>query len=776
MQGIPATESEWLAQYFASPNALTWDALTNRTAAPSWLAQVTPWIELFVQRSARTPIVLPVFDEQGPCMWYAAANGAHQAAALSQELNSLVGPSYSDFLGHPHRCDLHNPIEAALHARFGEHVYRIVPEDEAARDHIMRAVNLYLGLLRRRPPIPDRTQQPFGKLRGDFDRALVAGNEASATQLLEALCTSGRVNAEQRKFLEIRLLAGLGRQHDLAHDSSLLKAVMDLSLPPQTIVDLVSAVYETFIGSVESNPPQEVAATFQRHIGQHFGGLFRERKGVRQPNVLKAFYLYEATREAPDHTRLDAIEAAYPEDPNGKALLQQWRAQLLQAPAPATEPESKLEPKREAASKPEQQPEKRPEPVVPDRTAAAGQAILDDEYETAATLYLELLPKLAAYSGLLRCLPQLDEPTLAETVRGHLRAMPVALAEQLSERDRKRLASLQPTAPAPSPAQAPGWLEWAQHVAAHDYAGKDLVVLNDAVPRWTIEDYLHDPIKCADLATIVTSADSKADMVFRHAFAPFVEFFVNRTQSPVRGFVPLYAMLIKMVAWNGGASADELELVAQLTLNLLGAVPPQQTYVDAVDELGEILAANRAPTHIDWALNIAELLAIYPSPEHEARLRFFVATLDLVRANSHRISVAQRCIMQLLAHDYGCEDLLVGLPEPATTTTGNISNFAGLIALYSLTEPATQRAREVLRSIVPNAQIEITADPVATDRLRHLSSKADVFVFAWRSSKHKAYYCVKDHRGHRTLTMPPGKGAASIVQSTLAAIEALSLN
>jgi hypothetical protein len=720
------------------------------------------------------PIVLPVFDEQGPCMWYAAAIGAHQAAALGQELNSLVGPSYSDFLGHPHRCDPNSPLEAALQARFDEHVYRIVPEDEAARDHITRAINLYIGLLRRRPPTPDRTQEPFGKLRADFDRALLAGNEASATQLLEALCASGRVNAEQRKFFEIRLLAGLGRQHDLAHDSSLLKAVMDLSLPPQTIADLVGAVYETHLEPVETNPPQEVAATFRRHIGQHFGGLFRERKGVRQPNVLKAFYLYEATRETPDHTRLGAIETAYPDDADGKALLQQWRAQLLQAPEAAPQPAPA------PAANLEQEPERRNEPAKLDRTAAAGQAILDDEYETAAALYLQLLPELAAYSGLLRCLPQLDDPTLAETVRGHLEAMPAALAEQLSERDRKRLISLQTAAPTPTqtptPTQAPGWLEWAQHVAAHRYAGKDLAVLNDAVPRWTIEDYLHDPVKCADLATIVTSADGKSDIVFRHAFAPLVEFFVNRTQAPVRGFVPLYAMLIKMVAWNGGASADELELVAQLTLNLMGAVPLQQTYIDAVDELGEILAANRAPTQIDWALNIAELLAIYPSPDHEARLRFFMSVLDLVRANSHRINVAQRRVLQLLAHDYGCEELLAGLLEPATTETSQVACFAGLIALYSLTEPAAQRARDVLRSIAPNAQIEITADTVATDRLRHLASKADVFVFAWRSSKHQAYYCVKEHRGHRPLSMPPGKGAASIVHAALAAIETLSPN
>ncbi|WP_348697906.1 protein DpdD [Duganella fentianensis] len=748
MRGIEAVELSWLERFFSSPNALTWEAFCDRSVAPVWLTYVTPWLELFIQRADRVPIVLPVFNEQGPYMWYACAADAHQAAALGEELYSFIGPSYSDSLGRPHHCDPDHPIEAALLKRFGEHVYCIVPRDEPARLDIPRRLNLYFGLLRRRPPIPDRTQQPFGKIRADFDRALLAGNEASASQLLESLHATGRVNAEQRKFLEIRQFAGLGRQQELAHNTSLLKAVMELALPPQTIADLIGALYETFVGSIESLSAEEIAVVFKRQIGQHYGPLFKERKGLRQPSVLKAFFLYEVTRDEPDRTRLSVIESAYPDEPQGKLLLQQWRERLLPLDKPAS--------------------------VEPDQLAAAGQAILDDEFDTAARLFLQMLPALSAYSGLLRCFSQLDDPNLIVAVRSQLSALPVTLLEQLSERDRKRLASL--SSPALESTSAPNWLAWARDVAAHRYAGRDLVVLNDSVPKWTIEDYIDDPVKCQDLAVIVTSADGKADIVFRHAFAPFVEFFVNRTANSVRGFVPLYSMLIKMVAWNGGASTDELELVAALSFNFLGAVPDKQTYTDTVDDLGEILAANRSVTQIDWALNIAELLAIHPTPDSETRLRFFMAVLDLLNANGHRISVAQRRLLQLLAHDYGCENLLVGLSEPALSETSQFSTFEGLIALYTLTEPAAQRAREVLRSITPNAEIEIVADTVATNRLRHLSSKADVFVFAWRSSKHQAYYCVKENRGDRLLSMPLGKGAASIVQAALVAIEALLPN
>lgn len=744
MYRLPSTECTWLERFFSAPNALLWSSVINRTAAPGWLALVTPWLESFAQQGESSSIVLPLFDARGPTVWYAAATNVHVAAALAEELKAFVGPSY----GHIQVLsfdDASGPLELALRERFGGLVFRILPNSDETRMAIARSLALYLGLLRRRPRTPDRTQRPFGKLRADFDRALLAGNEPLAAQLLGDMCSSGRVNAEQRKFLEIRMLAGLGRQMELAHNSSLLKAVMDLSLPPQTIADLVGALYETFVVGVEGNSPREVAATFQRHVGKMFGALFKERKGVRQADVLKAFFLYELTQDSPNEKRIAALTSAYPEDPIGQDLMLRWSKELL---GPPDAPSHALGP-----------------------ADAARQAIADDDYEMAVSLYEQLLPELAAYSGLLRCAMELNDSRLAARVLVLFEAMPEAMAEQLRERDRERLAALRGRDPVPAvSATKGGWLEWAEGVVNHGYQGRANAVLIESVARWPIEDYLQEPGRCAQLASIVGNADSKADKVFRDAFAQFVEFFVNRTPGPVRSFVPLYGMLIKMVAWNGGASADELELVAALLISLLAVAPDKLTYTDAVDDVGEILVSNRAATNIDWALNLAELLAIYPTPDPESRLRFFIAMFDLIRANSHRISYGQRQVVQLLSQDYGCEGLLTGLPETGGGAAAQVNAFAGMIAIYTLTEPAAQRARDVLRVMLPNAQIELTADAVATDRLRHLSAKADVFVFAWRSSKHQAYFCIKEARGSRSLSMPAGKGSASIVQAALAGV------
>ena len=66
----------------------------------------------------------------------------------------------------------------------------------------------------------------------------------------------------------------------------------------------------------------------------------------------------------------------------------------------------------------------------------------------------------------------------------------------------------------------------------------------------------------------------------------------------------------------------------------------------------------------------------------------------------------------------------------------------------------------------PTIQVELNADHECTSRLIALARNADLFVFAWKSSKHQAYYCVKDHRDpKRALLHPVGKGSSSILQA-----------
>ena len=745
-------EKIWLEQFFSGRNALHWNAILNHSAPSLWLEQVDPWINAFMTQCDGTAIVLPIFDGSGPCQWYGMTADASSAAILAQELIAAVGPSYSDFDGQPFNATVGDPIENALVSRFGRFVFRMTPSHPTDRHNIELALQRYLNLRRRRPAIPDRTQRPFGRIRADFDRALLVGNEVDAQKLREELIGTGRLNAEQQKYLDIRLLAGLGRQPQLAHDYTLIRSILELSPPPQILADILEALYATYITPVETNPDfQATLASFRKHILQAFGPLFRERKGLRSQNVLKAFLLYELAQAQPDITRCDDIVANYPTVGPDREMVLRWRSTVAAAVPQSID-------LRESASK----------------------AIGDENYEAALELCFTALPEAFAYSGLLRCAVEVENTEISSRVLEAIAAAPDTVRNAWTKRDLSRLQQLQEI-PAPAAQRIrpeTDWLSWVEYVQAGNCDRPPLQILDDAIVRWSIDAYASDPQVCRQLADKIGNASGESEQVFRNAFAHLAEFFAERQSHSVRGFIPIYLMLIRVVAWNGAVSANEMELASGLMQALIEAGPVTQDYTEALEAYAEILSANNSPSNIDWALNGAEMLALNPSPDKESRLRFFLKVVNMAREHAHRLNAVHWAMLPLLAQDYSCPDLMDSITTAQESETSdentNQKHFSGLIGIYTLTETAAIRARQFLRNLLPNARVEINSDMASTERLKHLASSSDIFVFAWKSSKHQAYYAAKDARGERETLLPLGKGSASILECVLGALARMS--
>jgi hypothetical protein len=751
---IAPQEKIWLEQFFSGRNVLCWDAISKRSAPSHWLEQVDPWINAFTAQGEGTAIVLPVFDVHGPCQWYGMTTDARSAVILAQELTAVVGPSYSDFHGQSFNRSSGDPIEEALVTRFGRFVFRMTPNHPTDRHNIALALQLYLSLRQRRPVTPDRTQRPFGRIRADFDRALLVGNEVDAQKLREELIGTGRLNAEQQKYLEIRLLAGLGRQPQLAHDYTLIRSILELSPPPQILADILEALYATYIAPVETNADFQITlASFRKHILQAFRPLFRERKGLRSLKVLKAFLLYELAQAQPDITRCDDIVANYPTDGPDREMVLRWRSTVAAAV---------------------------PVPQSIDLRESASKAIGDENYEAALELCFIALPEAFAYSGLLRCAVELGDTKISNRVLEAIAAAPDTVRNAWTTRDFARMQQLQeiPAPAVPRIRPETDWLSWVEYVQAGNCDRPPLQILDDAISRWSVDAFASDPQVCRQLADKIGNASGEAEQVFRNAFAHLAEFFAERQAQSVRSFIPIYLMLIRAVAWNGAVSANELQLASGLMQALIDAGPLTQDYTEALDAYAEILTANNAPSNIDWALNAAEMLALNASPDKESRLRFFLAVVNMAREHAHRLNAVQRAMLPLLAQDYACPDLLEAFPAVQESETpeenANQKRFSGLIGIYTLTETAAIRARQFLRNLLPNARVEINSDMASTDRLKHLASSSDIFVFAWKSSKHQAYYAAKDARGDRETLLPLGKGSASILECVLGALARMS--
>lgn len=744
---LALSQGHWLRSFFSGDNAIRWENIEAQTAPPRLLAHLMPWLKKSLEPGYDGPIILPWHGAGDQVTWYAMADDERRFAQMVDEINSFIGPSYSDFQDDWVVLDQNNVCEKALSERFGARVIKFSATQPTEVPTIERELALYFSVLARRPDTPDRTQRPFGKIRSDFDRALLAGNADSAQAFLEELQGTGRINGEQRKCLDIRLLAGLGRQETLAKSPALIGGVSGIPLPAQTLIDIVVALYETFIVPIEAaSELPSLLETFRHHIFQPFGGLFRERKGVRHPQVLRAFLLSELVAKVPNSVRCQSLLAAYPKGAEGYDLAVQW-SQGVSAPAPQPEADPKLE-----------------------WLAQAKQAIVDEDYETASSLCFELLPLPWAYSALLRCAVELADAALRQKVLEVCLTAPEAVLAGMTDKDHQRLEKLRaPVTMAPLAANF-GWVAWAESVLADPSNAPSIAELHEMAAKWSVDEYALNSARCETLAKHLGNATGQAEKAFREAFAVLVDFFEG-TDNPRRAFQPVYSTLIKILGWSGSLSPDELEIGAQLMRALLTTGLSNAAYIDVVTDLDEILAANASPAHFDWGLNLAELLLLYPDPDKGAtKLRLFMTVVGKLRTAPYRITQAQRILLEGLAQDYHCPGLLENFPvtsAEAATTHPETSGYSGLIGIYTLTEGAGQRAKDILLRIYPQAKVELNSDAVATSQLIALAKAADIFVFAWKSSKHQAYYCVKDVRQGKEILLPLGKGSASILTGVI---------
>lgn len=753
---IASQELGWIKRFFSGHNQLNWHDIESGQAPAKLLAQVMPWLSFLSEPILNRPIVLPVLNLDGTINWYGMAADDQLFSQLVEEVGSFIGPSYSDFNGDWSTKSMEGELELALKDRFETRIIRFGPQRPEDQSEIERSLLLYQSLLSRRPVMPERTQRPFGKIRGDFDRALLAGNANGAQVLLDELKATGRIDAGQQKCLEVRMLAGLGRQDELARNQPLISAVAELALPTQTLVDVIDALYETYIRPVESRPDSgEVIAAFKQHISRPFGSsLFRERKGIRHPTILRAFLLHELVQLEPSVTRCNSIMSAYAETAEGRALAERWyvpQSAKQVAVHPIIEIQTSLE--------------------------LARQAIADEDYATASELCFELLPDSWAYSALLRCAVELDSMDVTNKILNAVDAASNDVKAQFKAKDRERLESLRPVGGSSS-AEMPdsGWIGWAKGIRNGSSTASSIAILNENIDKWSVDEYAHDVDRCTLLAQLIGNASGDQETIYREAFPLLVEFFVERPVNSCRAFTPIYATLIKILGWSGALSPDELEIASTLTNALLTSGPSQSIYVECIQDLNEIISGNNSPISLDWALNTSELLALYPAQDGgELRLRAFTQVIAMVSASPHRVTPTQRDILEILAKDYGCRNLLESLPACDNESNGFAqavaTKFKGLIGVYTLTEGAGQRAKSILENYFPDARVEHNKDHAATDRLIALAKNADIFVFAWKSSKHQAYFCVKDARGAKEIVMPSGKGTASIVKCALEHIQ-----
>lgn len=751
---LPNAETAWLTRFFAAPNQLLWAEISIGQLAGPVADQLRPWLQSLLDPGAPMPMVLPFLRNGTVSGWYAVSRDQAGGRELAADLEAWFGPSFMSL------CQVvpvttTDPMATSLRDRFGGVVYRFTGPDALARERIGNGVRDMGALWRRKPATIRSIARPVGAIRSDFERALLAQDPVRAEALVAELRDTGRLNEENLQFLQVRLRAGLGYWPQLARDKWLLTALSDLPLPPQTLSDVIEALYRTYIDAADE--AGDGPATLQAFRGEVVGAyprLFASRRGVRTPRVVKAFLLYELVQAEPNRKILDDLLALLPPaEQSGGA----YEAFL-------------------AAATPFQ-----PEPQTTERAEVAFD---DAQFDRAFEFFLSLPLERKVVTRLVQCARVIGTADARERLVAALETAQPDVLNSLSDGLQAQIAGMraplplvQAMSPAPAvagSANAPGWMAWAQAVAA----GQDLERLSEQVQDgaavWDVAPFSKSEASSQALADILGNIEGDGIDVVRRALPIIQAAFFDADQPIDQNTKPLASMLFDLLAMGDVVSRVDLDLVSQLLTRLLQIGLSSQDYALRLRDLADL--ENRVTSYatLPWSLDVCESLALEPCPSQaarEARLGFFTLVLSHAQGFAHRLGPQDILAFEYLACDFGVDPDSLSVLRSGRAAVAPTTALADLnrktIGIYTLMEAAGSRAKTILESMFAGCRVVVNSDMVATAQLNNLAKVADIFVFAWKSSSHQAFFCVKDAPPKVEPVWAQGKGTASIIRAVL---------
>jgi hypothetical protein len=740
-----------LEVFFAPPNGISWESITQRTAPSALLDQILPWLDLLREDRREGPIVLPFVRGGKVVGWYGAPLSPTGYYEFENELNAWLGCSYLKQI-EPVPESAGYPLAAALRKRFGPRILQFSGESEAA---ISARLLDYAQLMSRRPKTGGTPVRPVGAIRSDFDRALIARDSVRAEELIEEFKLTGRLNEENLRYLDVRLKAGLGYWEAIARAPSFLRTLADLPLPKQVLSDLIESLYRTYLDPEEATGNFErLTALFAENIGGAYPKLFSSRKGIRTPRVVKAFMLFELMQNRPDRAILTELEALIPAEDPGASV---FRSLVDGAGTP---PSTEPSPAKDEAE-----------------VDAAETAYLDEQYDRAFALFKGRPLSKSAVQRQVHCVLFIDTDEARRDFLDRIEAADEALLASLTEAARRKIEawrqSCLPTQGANArQAGISGWLEWAEALSSGTNPAEARATLEKCI-TWDRQAIADDRETAHRFTALLSGLAGDAEQVARHAVPAILEAFVPEDKPLSEAGRPIATLLFDLIALDDRVTPTDLSLLQLLAILLLNSGLSGDEYRDLVSSLEDVLNRVGSYTNLTWGLDMAEALAIAPAPSPQARARrqgFFLQLVGQAQQFAHRLSRHEVIGFFHLCRDFDVERVDLGiitLPREDATTAPTPDLSGKLIGIYTLTEAAAQRARATLLEMFPRVRVETNADQVASARLISLAKAADIFVFAWKSSSHQAYYCVKDAMKPREPILPTGKGTASLVRAVL---------
>jgi hypothetical protein len=403
-----------------------------------------------------------------------------------------------------------------------------------------------------------------------------------------------------------------------------------------------------------------------------------------------------------------------------------------------------------------------PAPVVPAAPAAPTPTITAPDRPATVADWAACPPSAQALTGLLQAATEVGTLEAAAQALAIVQSYPRELLQGLSPIQQAMLGMLANLVPA-EPVPVSDWTEWARWWAGTgaDETERALAIAEQGAQQWDHAAWFADAAKVREFAALLQAQPAR--------FRPYLA-TIHTSLYDVAGAAAAQAdVLVQMamvVALDAPQPAD-LPLLADWAAWLVHLGAGRALCDEMAGALHAAWSEVRSLRCLDWACDVVELLASAPRTPGGELESLFSDVIGLASGQQHRLTAVQQRMLALLARDFG----LRFAPAEASATqeqapAADPAVFAGLsIGIYTLQESIVAHLRAALKAAFPGARVEFNHDHVATPSLEHMARSSDVMVFAWRCSKHQAFYCVQQQRpAARPLLQPQGRGSASIMR------------
>lgn len=727
---------EFAESFFGAGNRLRWADIEDGSLPEAALNRLRPWLEDL--RRAADPLMLPRVYEDGTVEWWGIAATPASLRVLREEILGFLGPSYTDFTGHPAILDVADPVAAAVQERYGARCICVrIPSGPV--DKVRERLLLWRDVRRRRPHREAIVARPMGRVLREFEDALRVGQSEAAAACINELQGLGRLDAQNGHFLDILRLESASAWQEILSLGA-LPSLLGIRRPRRVTQALIRAVYVAELSEYErEGRPEAARERFVHDVMPAYGELFSSRAHMSAPEVGKCFLLLAATATPPRTQTRDDILAAWPVDAADRRYVEQLARLVVDEDA-------------------------RPH-------VDAADAWLHGDVDRAFDLACNAPPDGSRLRIALLCASSLST---TESARFALHAF-----EQVSEVDReqvmrnallrgivKDLRTDSVPGAAPEALVPEGWLQWAEALHGNIEWPHARRVAEQGVQEWSTEDFCADHDAAQTLADVLTrSLPEWATIVLRDSMPYLVAAFVDGEAQAA--LCPVYDAIAYSVLTDPQPGTMSLFTLAEVLGAWLPSGMSSREYGDLLQGVGVLCETLDSPAMLDGALEVLDTLASHPCPDSSARDGVWAHVVDiLIRRRRHADSARRAMFMAI------CED--IGQPCPSDLRIEEVSNeedalpewLAGKqVALYSLNSGALRRVARSLDAMCPTVQVQTFDDKVGgSPSLLRAARTADLFVVATAKATHAATGFIDAKRRRDAATIrPSGKGSTSML-------------